>query len=121
MDVSSPTFQELKRDALVLRANKLIEWLHRPEYNVYNGHESTVQLIKVTDLIIWALERSIPLGEWRPFEEGLRNCRFILTDTFDTEVSEKETYRTAREETIVTLRSYLEFIGTKDIEVVYSE
>lgn len=110
-----------KRIALTRRANKLIEWLERPEYGVYHSHESTVQLIKVADLIIWALERSIPAKDWYDFQFELKGSRFILADTFSNQEAERETYNTAREEIIATLHSYLGFINSKDIEVVYSD
>lgn len=110
-----------KRQALTRRANKLIEWLERPDYAIYAGHESSVQLIKVADLIIWALERSIPLNDWLEFDSQLKGSRFIIADTFLAEDAEREMYNVARMEIVLTLHSYLEFIKTKDIEVVYEE
>ena len=101
---------EEKRQALTRRANKLIAWLQREEYAHYSSHASTTQLIKVTDLIIWALERSIPLNDWLEFDSQFKGSRFILTDTFLTEDAERETYNMARAEIISTLHSYLEFI-----------
>ena len=103
-------FRELKRQTLTRRTDKLIEWLNRPEYVDYTSGDSTVQLIKVIDLIIWALERSIPMYQWKVFLKDLMDARRNIVDTFETEEIEKENYMRTRRQVINTLTSYGEFI-----------
>lgn len=112
---------EEKRIALTRRANKLIEWLQRPEYAIYVDHDSTAHILKVFDLIIWALERSIPKNDWYDFQTEFKGSRFILDDIFKTQEAEIATYNMAREEVIATLQAYLKFIAEPNIEVVYQD
>ncbi len=99
-----------KRAALTRRANKLIEWLHRSEYVDYVNGETTTKLIKVIDLIIWALERSIPESEWKPFERDFLATRRIIIDIFETDEAEKAAYEECLRMTVDTLRLYDRFI-----------
>ena len=108
---STLSFEELKRDALTRRVNKLISWLHRPDYASWVSHESTTQLIKLIDLIIWALERSISEEDWEQFRMEFLDTRFIVADTFQNDVQESSTYYTALSEVEDTLLKYLTFIN----------
>ena len=64
---SDTSFEELKRRALIRRADKLMDWLRRPEYAVYVDDDSTDRLLKLIKLVVYALEMSLPPGEWKPF------------------------------------------------------
>ena len=99
-----------KRAALTRRANKLIEWLNRPEYAVYADHDTTTKLIKVIDLIIWALERSIAESEWKPFERKFLKAKRIAADIFDNKEAEQQAYEQARIMTIDALVGYDAFV-----------
>ncbi len=112
---------EEKRQALTRRANKLIEWLHRPQYAVYVDPESTAQLIKLINLIIWALERSIPANDWEHFKQLLIDGRYLATDKFEDKYQEINAYATTLHMIEDTLKEYTEFINSHDISVVYSE
>lgn len=111
MEAQQLPFQELKQQALTRRANKLIEWLQRPEYSVYVDNNSIVQLIKLIDLIIWALERSIPLHEWKPFERQLVDARTCLSDHFETSHDEIINFKRVISEVIAILQSYVAHVN----------
>ena len=110
METDTLPFQQQKREALTRRANKLIEWLQRPQYAIYKGSESITNLIKVIDLIIWALERSVVEYEWKLFEHDFLECRGLVQDIFETEEAEQVAFDEALKMTIVTLRRYHDFI-----------
>lgn len=103
-------FHEQKRAALIRRANKLIEWLQRPEYAAYKGSTSTTNLIKVIDLIIWTLERSIPEHEWKLFEHDFLQCKGLISDVFETDEAEHAAFDEALRMTAKILWSYHDFI-----------
>jgi hypothetical protein len=62
-----------------------LERLQCDEYAVYEKEESITRLVKLTDLIIWALQRSIPYNDCYPFELLLKEACYLLTDIYETE------------------------------------
>ena len=104
-------FQTLKRQALTRRANKLIEWLHRPEYAIYVDENSITHLIKLIDLIIWALEYSLPDDEWKYFKHRFYKARSKAVEIVENPEQQKDNYYIAVPAVIDTLRSYSEYIS----------
>lgn len=102
-------FQTMKREALTRRANKLIGWLQRPEYT-FVGEASVTHLIKVIDLIKWALENSIPAEDWRHFRRRFNKAINKAVELVETPEQQKNNYSTSIEMVVTTLRSYLEYI-----------
>ena len=115
---TTPTIQDLKRDALTRRANKLIGWLHRPDYSEYVDDSSVAKIIQVIDLIIWALEKSIPLDEWQRFRNELTDARNILTGKTVDKSQERHNFNAAIKSVITTLQSYLDYINVAELPVV---
>jgi hypothetical protein len=60
------TITEQNRLALTRRATKLIDLLRRDECAFVNHPESTDKLIKIVDLVIYALEQSVEKADWLP-------------------------------------------------------
>jgi hypothetical protein len=111
-----------KRHALTRRANMLIARLKRSDHAVYENHESTLQLVKLIDLIVWALERSLPYSDWDDFREAFLGARFMLVDTFETEIAETNAYNSELESVVKTLEKYRDFITSNEIaDVQFSE
>jgi hypothetical protein len=105
--------EQAKRQALTRRSNKLIEWLRRSEYN-YRNEKSTDKLIRVIDLIIWALERSIPAYNWRHFKVKFAEAMNMAAQPTEDKDELKANYNAAKEATISTLSEYTEYIATHD-------
>ena len=94
-----------RKQALVRRANRLIEWLHREEYSKYVDESSVENLKKLIKRIIWALEQSLEEEEWREFLLLFQESRKILAaenedeqeiaynETIKSLISSLETYR----------------------------
>ncbi len=91
-----------KKDALIRRANRLIEWLHREEYANYVDENSVENLKKLIKRIIWALDQTIPENDWRQFLRLFQESRNILS------IKEGEDQATAYTETTQSLISSLE-------------
>ncbi len=82
---------ELKRLAMIRRADKLMDWLARPEYARYEDIDSTDHLLQLTDLVIYALEMSLPENEWKPFLRSFKKVKqTILGYTDDNKSEPKE-------------------------------
>lgn len=111
--LSDIPFEVQKKNALVRRANKLIEWLKRPEYATYTDENSITHVIQLIDLIVWALEKSLPIEEWRLFRESLMAARNVLVDIVETEQEEIDNYYKAIPMIETTLLSYIQYIQTK--------
>lgn len=92
---------EQKRLALVRRSDKLISWLGRPEYATYVDTDSTEQLAKLINLVIYALESSLPVTKWKPFRQKLMDLKQMLLGIPDYEEKvrfdpdERENYQNA--------------------------
>ena len=114
-----PSFQEQKQQALIRRTDKLIGWLARPDYAQYIDTTSTEHLFKLIDLVIWALERSIPLSEWRPFLRKFRKARKALIGLPDDgekeNIDEKTRYFEAIAILLKTLQGYKDYMKAKAI------
>jgi hypothetical protein len=82
--------RELKRLAMIRRTDKLMDWLGRPEYARYEDINSTDHLLKLTDLVIYALELSLPENEWKPFLRALKKVKHTVLGYTDDEASEPE-------------------------------
>lgn len=61
--------------ALTKRADQLIDRLAKPEHSTYTGVESTENITKQIDLIIWALEKSIDEDDFVQFRNGFNEAR----------------------------------------------
>lgn len=109
--VAELPFHIQKQQALTRRAGKLIEWLERPEYAVYTDENSITHLVKLIDLIVWALEKSLPLEQWRPFRQRLMDARNAIVDIVETENEEKENFYRAIPMLITTLQDYSDYIS----------
>jgi hypothetical protein len=108
-------FQEQKREALTKRVNKIIGWLHRPDYAVYVNHDTTLHLIKAINLTVWALERSLPPDQWEPFRQEILGARYIILDVFENQTQEMNTYYTCLEEVETALRNYHAYIKVNEL------
>ncbi len=91
---------EQRKFALTRRVDKLMVWLQRPEYAVYENDESTVKLVKLIYLIIYALEMSLPDKEWNSIRRKLIKVRNTLTglpedEEQDFEPDERVNYQNA--------------------------
>ena len=91
-----------RKEALVRRANRLIDWLHREEYSKYVDEASVNNLKRLIKRIIWALEQSLDEAEWREFLLLFQESRKILT------VENEDEQEAAYNETIASLISSLE-------------
>jgi len=109
-----------RKFALTRRVDKLMVWLQRPEYAVYENDGSTGRMAKLIDLIIYALEMSLPDKEWKSIRRKLIKVRNTLTslpedDEQDFEPDERANYQNAHAALLkiladykaVLLRSYL--------------
>ena len=112
-----PSIQELKRQALIRRSDKLISWLHRPEYADYIDITSTEHLVKLIKLIIWALEKSIPKGKWQSFLEQFLEAKDVLLGypkifekVKETETDKRISYNHTLAILLETLKSYKDYI-----------
>lgn len=105
------SLQELKKEALLRRADKLLGWLRRPDYTDYTDHESTDRLIKFVNLTIWAFEQSITREEWKPFFEQFKEIKDVANNV---EGDEKENYYNAIALLTATLSNYKEYISLPD-------
>ncbi len=79
-----------KKFANTRRVDKLMVWLQRHEYAVYENDESTAKLVKLIDVIIYALEMSLPDKEWNSIRRKLINVRNTLTGLPEDEEQEFE-------------------------------
>lgn len=100
---------EQRRFALIRRADKLISWLQRPEYATYENDQSTDHLIKLINLITYALEMSLPDDKWSLFKRKFININQMLLgvaedDEIEFEPDEKANY----EKTVTALLDILQ-------------
>ena len=121
MDTQSWQFLEAKREALTRRADKLIGWLGRPDYTTYDGDESVTHLIKTLDLIVWALEKSLPVYNWRHYKVRFADARGLLTEITEIDDQRKKNFNSCIEMTIATLRSYIDFVQSNDLRASQEE
>ena len=106
-----------KTDALTRRANKLIEWLKRDQYAVYRDRNTSRQLVWLIDLIIYALELSIPKNEWLPFLKRFKVARELARYVPERENETKEFYENTVLMLIRILGKYADYISLqKEIE-----
>ncbi len=77
IDENSPIAEQRKL-ALVRRTDKLQAWLSRPDYAEYQNENSTDRLLKLIDLVIYALKDSLPAKDWKPFYLKLNNLKKML-------------------------------------------
>lgn len=102
---------EERRQALTRRANILKDWLHRTDYSVYEGEESLINLVRVIDIIIWALQNTLTISEWQQFEVELVVAKQTLNENTETEEDKKNSLQEALTLVESTLHSYLEYIS----------
>ena len=69
---------EQRKFAFTRRVDKLMNWLQRPEYAVYENDGSTDKLAKLIDLIIYALELSLPEHKWKPIKRKFTGVKAML-------------------------------------------
>lgn len=110
-----------KQEALTRRADRFIEWLKRPEHSEYKDHSTTLNILRLIEIINWALQKSMPLKQWDHFRYLLLDARYIANDPFENQEDEKINYYRVMEILTTTLSQYREFINQNDISVEYSE
>ncbi|MES2702383.1 MAG: hypothetical protein V4649_07080 [Bacteroidota bacterium] len=88
-------FRQDERLALLRRSDKLVEWLARPEYRNYADQSSTDKLVKLIDLIVWALEKSIPFKEWDAYQKEFIAAREIALELHATRAEMETCYQNA--------------------------
>lgn len=93
-----------KKDALLRRANIFISWVEKRDYKTYKDDDSIDTAVRLINMIIYALEVSLPAEDWQPFLLMLKECKVQVLDTYETEEDLKLNY----EQAITTLLSVLE-------------
>ena len=101
---------ELKRWALTNRTTKLIGWLGREEYAFVRHPQSSDKFIKLINLIIYALEQSVPKADWRPFYSRFYDLKSLVY-TIEIEDEKEAIYNESLYRLKVILQDYRDYIA----------
>ncbi len=101
---------EEKRAALIRRAGILIDWLHREDRTVYNAEHSAGDLVYLIDLIIWTLERSIKLSDWKVYYKGFVQARNTINKQVEKDQEKEDNYKVALVTIEETLKEYIQYV-----------
>ena len=99
--------QEQKKEAMLRRADRFLAQLRTPDYVTYSNEDAAGKLIALIDLIIWALEMSIPKEEWQPFLLRFRDAKYLAGNI---EGKQEDNYKKAITLLTTTLSDYETYI-----------
>lgn len=100
-----------REEALLRRADKLIEWLHRDYNATYKDEDSTDNIVRLINLIIYAFEASMPTDEWQPFFVLFKDCKHQANAFFEDEEARADNYALVIERLTAILQEYKTYIS----------
>ena len=99
------------QEILSTRVAILINWLHAPEYAIYNNKGSTINLLKTIDIIRWSLDHTLPMSDWQQFNTELLAAEKALLEEDKTEEQKENNYNEVLKMLEATLYSFLAFVN----------